>query len=384
MNKPKIAVLIDWYLPGTKAGGPVRSVYSLISVLKSDFDFYLITGNRDLGCADAYKEIVPNQLFEKQGVHYYFFSQDQLNKENMQKLLSQINPSLIYLNSFWSVNFSINIVRLKNKGLLQAPLLLAPRGMLGKGALGIKSFKKRLFLGLAKLTKFYRSVTFHATQKQEQQDIQAEFPKAQILTAPNINSSPVLENTTAKSPKYLKLFFLSRISEVKNLHFALELLSEIPKEYHIDYDIFGNLESSEYWDICMKLIERLPENINVQYKKEIQFNEVQNVISHYHFLLMPTLNENFGHSIVESLLSGCPVIISDQTPWNDLEENNAGYAISLSNRKRFAEAIIEAANLNQNDFTEKSKAANKYISKKTDLSLIVTHYKNLFNDSIKN
>lgn len=384
MTKPKIAVLIDWYLPGTKAGGPVRSVYSLISVLKPYFDFYLITGNRDLGCADTYKEILPNQLFETEGVHYYFFSHDQLNMGSMQKLLTQIDPALIYLNSFWSVNFSINIVRLKNNGVLKAPLLLAPRGMLGKGALGIKSFKKHIFLRLAKLSKFYRSVTFHATQKQEESDIRFEFPKARILTAPNINSSPVLENKTAKIPKHLKLFFLSRISEVKNLHFALELLSEIPKEYNIDYDIFGNIESSEYWDSCKKLIDRLPENIRVNYKKEVRFNEVQSVISHYHFLLMPTLNENFGHSIVESLLSGCPVIISDQTPWNDLEENGAGYAIPLNNRKKFVEAIIAAANLSQDDFFKKSKDANSYISKKTDLNLVLTQYKNLFNDSIKN
>ena len=83
-------------------------------------------------------------------------------------------------------------------------------------------------------------------------------------------------------------------------------------------------EDHEYWSKCIALITQLPKNVVVTYKKELAFNEVQTTISNYHALFLPTLNENFGHSIVESLLSGCPAIISDQTPWDDLEKNNAG------------------------------------------------------------
>jgi glycosyltransferase involved in cell wall biosynthesis len=34
--------------------------------------------------------------------------------------------------------------------------------------------------------------------------------------------------------------------------------------------------------------------------------------------VFPTLGENFGHVIAESLSASCPVICSDQTPWNDV------------------------------------------------------------------
>ena len=99
---------------------------------------------------------------------------------------------------------------------------------------------------------------------------------------------------------------------------------------------------------------------------------------------MPTLNENYGHSIVESLLTGCPVIISDQTPWTDLQENNAGYSLPLNDRQKFIDAIAQAAEMNQAAFAKKSEAANNYICKKTDLNLVLTQYKTLFNDCIKN
>ena len=384
MTKPKIGILIDWYLPGTKAGGPVRSVYSLVSLLKNYFDFYIITTNADLGKTEGYKEVEPNVLFVKENVHYYYFSNNHLNSNNILTLLKEIKPDLIYLNSFWSVNFSINIVCQKNLGRLNIPILLAPRGMLGKGALGLKSLKKHIFLALTNFLRWYTKISFHATQAQEKEDVIHKFNSAKVLIAPNVNSGCVVKNVSIKNENILKLFYLSRIAKVKNLHFALEVLKEIPTTYTIEYDIFGNLEDAEYWKGCEQIITKLPKNITVVYKGELEFNEVQNKIANYHCLFLPTLNENFGHSIVESLLCGCPVIISDQTPWNDLDVNEAGCAISLDNKQEFIDAIVYCANLNQHEFSAKSQKAINYISKKIDLELITGQYKTLFNESIKN
>lgn len=377
-------MLIDWYLPGTKAGGPVRSVYSLMNLLKNDFDFYLITTNQDLGSTDCYKQVVPDQLNESGGIHYYYFSQANLNPANLLQLLNSIAPDLVYLNSFWSFRFSINIVRLKSKGLIQAQVLLAPRGMLGKGAMGLKSFKKLLYLRVARFMGWYKSVVFHATQAQEQNDISSRFPSGKIYVAPNVNSSSVVENKSSKLPGQLKLFFLSRIDRVKNLHMALEILQLLPPDCSVTYDIFGNRENADYWAECQRLINQLPPHVTVNYKGELPFHEVQKTICQYQFLFLPTLNENFGHSIVESLLCGCPAIISDQTPWNDLEQHQAGYAIDLDQKQAFVDALRACAQLDQQQFKEKSAAAIAYITKKIDLPAIHTHYKNLFNEAIKN
>jgi glycosyltransferase involved in cell wall biosynthesis len=177
---------------------------------------------------------------------------------------------------------------------------------------------------------------------------------------------------------------LSRISEVKNLHFALEILKDIPSDIYINYDIYGNLEDKDYWTSCTELIKVLPKNVRVNYKRELTFNEVQQTICNYNCLFLPTLNENFGHSIVESLLSGCPAIISDQTPWNDLEMHNAGHAIALNNKQGFLNAIIQMAKLDQDAFSQKSKGANSYISGKIALEQNINLYKNLFNGILKN
>ena len=42
MSKKKILVFVDWYLPGFKAGGPIRSCANLISHFSNEYDFFVL------------------------------------------------------------------------------------------------------------------------------------------------------------------------------------------------------------------------------------------------------------------------------------------------------------------------------------------------------
>lgn len=55
--------------------------------------------------------------------------------------------------------------------------------------------------------------------------------------------------------------------------------------------------------------------------------------------LFPTLGENYGHVIFEALAAGCPVIVSDQTPWQDLEKREVGWVIPLADQQRYCQVI---------------------------------------------
>ena len=202
MKKPKIVILIDWYLPGTKAGGPVRSVFSLVTLLKEDFDFYIITSNKDLGSNTEYSAIKPNNLFTKENINYCYFTDNHLTTDTLLLVINKIKPDLIYLNSFWSFRFSINIIRLKNKKLISSPIILAPRGMLSKGALSLKSFKKTIYITTAKVFGWYKYFLFHATNKQEEFDIKSHFSSSNIKIASNLNSGIIIKNTSIKNGAY--------------------------------------------------------------------------------------------------------------------------------------------------------------------------------------
>jgi glycosyltransferase involved in cell wall biosynthesis len=107
-------------------------------------------------------------------------------------------------------------------------------------------------------------------------------------------------------------------------------------------------------------------------------------VADYHALFLPTLNENFGHSIVESLMSGCAVIISDQTPWRDLERYRAGFDLPLKEEKAFVNAVRSLAEESQEDFSARSKKAIEYISSRLNTEENKNNYRKMFNGTLEN
>jgi glycosyltransferase involved in cell wall biosynthesis len=379
LTKKNIAVLIDWYLPGNKAGGPVKSVYSMLNVLKDEFNFFVITTNHDLGSSTPYKNVEPDKWVKYNDIPVYYFSKENLKSKNLLEVINGIKPDLVYLNSFWSYNFALLPLRFKKAGKITADIVLAPRGMLGKGAMSIKPLKKKLFLSLIKFVNLHSKTIFHATTADEEQEILKVLKKAKVKIASNVNSARLVEKRTIKKENgELKLFYLSRIAKVKNLHYALEVLSKIKTSGKITYDIYGSLEDKTYWKECEAIIKKLPENIKVNYKGDLSFEEVQPMIDNYHFLFLPTLNENFGHSIYETLMSACPVIISDTTPWNGINDMGCGFAISLKQKEEFGNVIKSLVQYDDDLYAFMCQNCRIFMKEKTDHENDRKAYKELF------
>jgi glycosyltransferase involved in cell wall biosynthesis len=93
---------------------------------------------------------------------------------------------------------------------------------------------------------------------------------------------------------------------------------------------------------------------------------------------LPTQNENYGHIIVETLQHARPVILSDQTPWRDLEKEHVGFDIALNDKAKFIEAIEMLVNLNQSEFDAMSKTCISYINHQLNIEKIKAQYLELF------
>lgn len=384
-NKKSIVIFIDWFYPGYLAGGPVQSIISLIQYLSDDYHFKVITSNCDLKSTQAYPGILPNTWINSSlNCEVYYADQEHTNSSNFIEILKGTNFDLVYINSFFSKNFSIIPLQILNKHFKNIPIVFAPRGMLSDGALAIKQIKKRLFLVYSKLSGLHSRVVWHATSKQEVIEIETNIhPNTPIHYISNLPKRIKNNANKTKETNRLKLFYFSRISEVKNLNFALSTLALI-KHLPIEFKIYGPIEDNNYWQLCESLIRSMPQNIKVSYEGNLKPNEVESKLSSEQVLFLPTFNENFGHSIVESLLCGCPAIISNQTPWNDIEAYGAGFALDLSSQDKFMDAIELYAKMNQEEYRACSLRAINYISEKINVSEIVKKYKQLFDDSIEN
>ena len=87
------------------------------------------------------------------------------------------------------------------------------------------------------------------------------------------------------------------------------------------------------------MVEELPEHIDVHYEGAITPSQIPAMFKEQDLFLFPTLGENFGHVIVESLLSGCPVLISDRTPWRNLQVDKVGWDLPLESPQQFVDVI---------------------------------------------
>jgi glycosyltransferase involved in cell wall biosynthesis len=177
----------------------------------------------------------------------------------------------------------------------------------------------------------------------------------------------------------LKMCSVARISPEKNTLYALERLLQV-KNSKVTYDIYGPIYNDNYWVQCKKVIERMPENINVNYMGSIQGEKVLETLANYHVMFMPTNGENFGHTILESFMAATPVIISQNTPWKSLELVNAGWDLSLNMPQNFVAVIEKLAEMDQESYNLWSESALNYADKFMKNNSILEQNIKLFED----
>ena len=373
-------VFTDWYEPAFKAGGPIRSCVNFAAHMKEDYDIYIFTGDRDLDDKQAYSHIEINRWIEKVGVQLFYASPGALNWESILVQVQHIKPDYIYLNSMYSRYFTIYPLLMKRLGLIKARIVLAPRGMLQRGAIQFKAGRKKKFLDLLNFLGVPKYIHAHATDEQEKEDIYTYLPKVKAVTV-IANFSPAVQAVPAyieKNKGLLKAVFISRVAPKKNILFFLSLLARLPAHLQFILTIRGSVEDEGYWQECLNIIAQLPENILVQYDGPIENKEVTRLIQQHHLFVLPTLGENFGHAIFEALSAGRPVLISDQTPWRNLAEHYAGWDLPLSDEKAFVQVVQEVAGMDDVAFQEWSIGAWQYAKNFTERSDLKEEYKELF------
>ena len=130
--KDKITILIlAYYLPGNKVGGPLVSILNLIKNLSETFDFNVITPDRDFGENTPYPSIESNKWLDLNGIPVFYLA---LKPFALFVLLNQIRKktdekTIIYLNSVFNSLLSISVVLYKRVGFLKkSNIIIAPRG----------------------------------------------------------------------------------------------------------------------------------------------------------------------------------------------------------------------------------------------------------------
>lgn len=335
----RILVVVPHYLPGFKAGGPIRTVANMVSALGGEHEFSVACSDRDLGDAVPYEGVMPGQPNRVGAAEVIYISPGLRGALQMFWLIRLGHFDVLHINSFFSFRFSIALLLMRSFRIFSAPVILGPRGEFSSGAMGIKTKKKRLFIGFAKIIGAYRCIVWHASSEYEAEDIRAIMgASCRIRIAPDI-SLPLEDagSLLRRNGGALRIACVARISRMKNLDGALRVLLAVRTP--VKFDVYGPVEDEAFWGECLSIACELPENIEFSYKGGLAPAEVMATLSRYDLFFLPTLGENFGHVIAEALFSGLPVLISDQTPWKGLRERDLGWDLPLVDAQSFVDAI---------------------------------------------
>jgi glycosyltransferase involved in cell wall biosynthesis len=361
--KPKILVLLGCYLPGFRSGGPVRTISCMVEALAPHFDFRIVTLNHDSGTTEIYDLVKTGSWNRVGSAEVYYIPKWSLSL--VQKIAKEVRPDLIYLNGFFATS-SIHGLLARKLGMLpSAPIILATRGDLAGGALGLKTPKKRAFMSMARWFSLYRDLHWHASSEREKSEMLAQLlpfgvTAEKIKVAPDLGSGyvPTPSNRSPKLPGAARFVTLSRITRMKNLPFTLDLLSELNGD--ISLDIFGPIEDQKLWSECESRIAALRPTVTVNYHGAVAPERVLEEMFQRHFFILPTLGENYGHVIIEAASSGCPVVISDRTQWTGLDQKNVGWDISLEDRERWKSVLQSCIDMSSEQYESMAESASRF------------------------
>ena len=375
-SRPVILIFVAHYLPGFSAGGPVRSIANLVNSLGDEHDFRIVTSDRDLGDRQPFPGVTAD-VWTRVGKANVLYARVRPGwMLRCRRILSDVRPDLLYINSFFCRSFSMAVLLAwwSTRSETRCPLLLAPRGEFSRAALGLKRRRKTIYIQLVKLLGSHSRALWHASSPAEAADILGALSHHDgvAVAGPISSAAPAVATALDVPPNWrgetqefppksagsLRIIFLARIVPMKNLADALVAVRSL--RGNILFTVCGPREDEACWEQCRRLADGMPSNITVDFAGAVPHELVRQMLLRHDVFLLPTLGENFGHGIAEALQAGCPLVISDRTPWRHLDELGVGWDLTLGDLAAFTRVLQHCADMAPDEFDHFRKRASAY------------------------
>lgn len=341
--------------------------------MHNDYIFYIITSDTEFGELNRLSDIQSNQWNDFEGIaKVYYFSKSEISITSIKAIIKSISPDLIFVNGVYSPYFSI-VPAL----FFPAKTILHIRGMFHPEALNQKKWKKHIYLNALKAFGFFRDLEFCVSDEKEKGYVQTYFSKVKaIWVVPNFSNIQTRQESILKAPGTLRMITVALISPMKNHLKVIQALKQV--DLDIRWDIYGPVKDSAYWETCMSEFNQSGLRGVINYCGILEPDLVNETISKYHVMVQPSESENYGHSLIQALCQGRPLITSKNTPWNGLEIAKAGINVEI-NPVSIATAIEYFARSDQDQFDLWVKGASAYAANALSMQTIIDKYKNMFN-----
>lgn len=138
----------------------------------------------------------------------------------------------------------------------------------------------------------------------------------------------------------LRIIQVGMICPRKNQHFTLNILKKVAIDSHkaISISFVGEIADPKYSEVMSKLIAELPSNVKV---KVLGWrDDVNQLISGVHLLIMPSKDEGVPNTVQEAMALGVPALVSDRGGMPEIIKNNeTGFVLPLEEAGLWVEKL---------------------------------------------
>lgn len=245
------------------------------------------------------------------------------------------------------------------------PFVLTPRGTLEPWSLQQKKWKKRIARWLYQDKDLSRCACIYTTADMEAMHVRELGFKNPISVIPN--GIETLNYPCRKDYSIVKkqVLFLSRIHPKKGIEVLLAAWKRII-DAHPGWSllIVGNGEES-YIKSLEEKVKELSLSDTARISEPVFGEEKIALYQSSSLFVLPSYSENFGMVIAEALSCGVPVITTDNTPWNLLNETGTGWCISLTEDK-LVKALEEAISMDPDVLYQMGQKGSMEVYKQFD------------------
>ena len=308
------------YKPAFIYGGPTMSVSMLsenLAVAGVETEVYTTTAN-----GKQELDVPIGTPVEVDGVTVTYFKRQTKDHSHyspqlFKKLKKDVkNFDLVHVHTWWNLVSLISCAIAQNRGV---PVILSPRGTLSpysfqNGSVGIKWFIHRLF-GKRMLEKCF----IHVTSERERNAMAALFHPKSISVLSNFVKLPVRKTFPFREiSDPLRIIFFSRIEEKKGLDLLIRALPFLKKRCLVTVAGHGD---DTYVGQLKGLASELGVGGHITWSGFL-YDDKFDVLQANDLFVLPSYDENFGNSVIESLSVGTPVLLSEHVGLIDYVAKN--------------------------------------------------------------
>lgn len=301
-------------------------------------------------------------LIENSTVHYIDGRRTHLHKAKAEflNLLDELHPDVVHVNCCWELLSSYTVFWAKKKNY---PVLITTHGMLEPWVIRKNYWIKKLpalLLYQKKALKMANSLV--ATAESERKNLLIANYNPIVELVPN---GVIMDDISLKyswEPNKI-ILFLALLRPNKGADLLIKAVKKLENELTGYRVIIAGTGENGYVNSLKELVHNLNLEGIVSFPGGIYGNEKWDLYQKADVFVLPTLNENFGIVIAESLASGTPVITTKGAPWPELEEWKCGWWVERD-VSSFVRALEEFLKLPVEKWEQMGRKGRKLIEEK--------------------